>query len=207
MSAFYFHLTNHHFITFNLNELTTEITDNQTRIRMYPFKNNHIHVNSLETDNSNSTQWPLNQAAYQNVANDQVDWAALAQQWIYMKETCTTDDLLTAPPPPIISKPDFQDEKGEAPMEVEREDEQITDFPHASVPAEAQPNWQDSYPPTQQQQPWRKSRIFHELINIDLRRYFHVLIRYRTRLEYVDQSKHYSSAHTPFFATRSVCRK
>lgn len=129
---------------------------------MYPFKNNHMHVNSLETTD---TQWPLNQAAYQNVANDQVDWAALAQQWIYMKETCTTDELLTAPPPPIISKPDFHDEKGEAPMEVEKEDEQfISNFPHASVPVEAQPNWQDSYPPTQQQQPWRKSRIIQELL-------------------------------------------
>lgn len=132
---------------------------------MYPFKNNHMHINTLETDNS-STQWPLNQAAYQNVANDQVDWAALAQQWIYMKETCTTDDLLTAPPPPIISKPDFRDEKGEAPMEVEKEDEQlIADFPHVSVPAEEQPNWQNSFPPTQQQQqPWRKSIFFHEIL-------------------------------------------
>lgn len=129
-----------------------------------------MHVNSLETDNGSSTQWPLNQAAYQNVANDQVDWAALAQQWIYMKETCTTDDLLTAPPPPIISKPDFHnEEKGEAPMEVEKEDELlITDFPHVSAPAEAQPNWQDPYPPTQLQQPWRKSIISGI---IDLRRF------------------------------------
>lgn len=31
-------------------------------------------------------QWALNPSAYQNLANNQVDWAALAQQWITMKE-------------------------------------------------------------------------------------------------------------------------
>lgn len=31
--------------------------------------------------------WNLNPATYQNMANDQVDWAALAQQWIIMKES------------------------------------------------------------------------------------------------------------------------
>lgn len=34
------------------------------------------------------TQWALNPGAYQNVSNEQVDWAALAQQWIQMKESC-----------------------------------------------------------------------------------------------------------------------
>lgn len=104
-------------------------------------------------------QWPLNPASYQDLANDQVDWAALAQQWIHMKETCTTDQLLAAPPPPIISRPDSQhrqhqpppshlhrlqtlqqqpharhdsnrhdgDEQGEAPMEMDRDDEDVTD--------------------------------------------------------------------------------
>lgn len=36
--------------------------------------------------------WTLNPASYQNMSNDQVDWAALAQQWIIMKE---------AGPPPV----------------------------------------------------------------------------------------------------------
>lgn len=44
------------------------------------------------TDSQKYTQWAMNPAAYQNTANDQVDWAALAQQWIIMKE---------AGPPPI----------------------------------------------------------------------------------------------------------
>lgn len=55
------------------------------------------------------TQWALNPSAYQNVDSSQVDWAALAQQWIAMKEAAA----IVAPPPP---KPE---EKGEAPMEVE----------------------------------------------------------------------------------------
>lgn len=110
------------------------------QIVMYPFKNvlpppatvtaaairntaNNNEATDSGTVDATTTQWPLNQAAYQNMANDQVDWAALAQQWIFMKETCTTDELLTAPPPPIISKHDFPDEKGEAPMEVEKDDE------------------------------------------------------------------------------------
>lgn len=38
------------------------------------------------TGSSQYAQWSLNPTAYQNVSNDQVDWAALAQQWILMKE-------------------------------------------------------------------------------------------------------------------------
>lgn len=54
------------------------------------------------------TQWALNPSAYQNVSNDQVDWAALAQQWIQMKESCPATPVPPtppAPPPPIISVP------------------------------------------------------------------------------------------------------
>lgn len=119
---------------------------------MYPFKEEMMNTKNSET------HWPLNQAAYQNVSNDQVDWAALAQQWIYMKETCTTDELLAAPPPPIISKQDFE-EQGEAPMEVEKEDEQFgentPDF--QSNVDDAQANWQPGWQTSQSQ--WRKSNI------------------------------------------------
>lgn len=111
----------------------------------------------MDAKNS-ETHWPLNQAAYQNLANDQVDWAALAQQWIYMKETCTTDELLTAPPPPIISKPDLE-EQGEAPMEVEKDDEQFSestlDF-SANING-LQSNWQPEWQTSQSQ--YRKSKI------------------------------------------------
>lgn len=75
-------------------------------------------------------QW-LSQSAYQNIDSDKVDWAALAQQWIHMKESCNTapdmNIIPNAPPPPRISNTtthlDFE-EKGEAPMEVEHEEEQ-----------------------------------------------------------------------------------
>lgn len=58
------------------------------------------------------TQWALNPNAYQNVDSSQVDWAALAQQWIAMKEAAA---IVAAPLPPSIKT----DEEGEAPMEVE----------------------------------------------------------------------------------------
>ncbi|XP_049872719.1 arginine/serine-rich protein PNISR [Pectinophora gossypiella] len=62
------------------------------------------------------TQWALNPTAYQNVDSSTVDWAALAQQWIAMKEAAA---ILAAPPAPSM-KPDA--EEGEAPMEVENPD-------------------------------------------------------------------------------------
>ncbi|XP_053689422.1 arginine/serine-rich protein PNISR [Sabethes cyaneus] len=80
----------------------------------------------------------LNPNLYQNMSNDQVDWAALAQQWIQMKETLPANMVPAAPPPPIISnnygsnsRESFSDgmhtgsieEQGEAPMEVERDEE------------------------------------------------------------------------------------
>lgn len=72
-------------------------------------------------------QW-MSQSAYQNIDLDKVDWAALAQQWIHMKETCvdgTEEQIPNAPPPPRFSSAitDYE-EQGEAPMEVEHEDEQ-----------------------------------------------------------------------------------
>ncbi|XP_058443190.1 arginine/serine-rich protein PNISR-like [Malaya genurostris] len=82
----------------------------------------------------------LNPNLYQNMSNDQVDWAALAQQWIQMKETLPANMVPAAPPPPIISDnyvsnsresiPDGarsgSTEQGEAPMEVEREEDHNT---------------------------------------------------------------------------------
>lgn len=71
-------------------------------------------------------QW-ISQSAYQNVDTTTVDWAAVAQQWIHMKESYGTvnDECPIAPPPPRISQPNVNyEEQGEAPMEVEHEDEQ-----------------------------------------------------------------------------------
>lgn len=76
------------------------------------------------TKNYQSTQWSLNPSSYQNVENDQVDWAQLAQQWIQMKDTCPPEYDLGAPPPPTLC---FQtnkfEEKGEADMEMDKDDE------------------------------------------------------------------------------------
>lgn len=78
--------------------------------------------------------WALSQAACNTSNNENVDWAALAQQWIQMKESCSMnnyggndnndDNMPAAPPPPQISTRDYE-EKGEAPMEVVKEDEMI----------------------------------------------------------------------------------
>ncbi|XP_019754093.1 arginine/serine-rich protein PNISR isoform X2 [Dendroctonus ponderosae] len=78
------------------------------------------------TGSPKCTQWAMNPAAYQNTANDEVDWAALAQQWIIMKE---------AGPPPIPGGPELDKGKtrsggplppegGEAEMEMDNEREE-----------------------------------------------------------------------------------
>lgn len=71
---------------------------------MFPFKHNPIRNGlPMPNDDNPPIQWPMNQAAYQNLSND-VDWAALAQQWIYMKESYPEDNSIpSAPPPPNIS--------------------------------------------------------------------------------------------------------
>ncbi|EFN61795.1 Splicing factor, arginine/serine-rich 18 [Camponotus floridanus] len=74
------------------------------------------------------TQWALNPTAYQNMSNDQVDWAALAQQWIKMKETVVPP----APPPPTIN-PIYSanDGSGEAPMDMDTKDDEVPPAPPA----------------------------------------------------------------------------
>ncbi|XP_014468916.1 PREDICTED: arginine/serine-rich protein PNISR-like isoform X2 [Dinoponera quadriceps] len=74
------------------------------------------------------TQWALNPSAYQNMSNDQVDWAALAQQWIKMKETIVPP----APPPPAINTMCAgNDGSGEAPMDMDTKDDDVPPAPPA----------------------------------------------------------------------------
>lgn len=136
---------------------------------MYPFKPTFkpfdVPQNMSQLNNSmpEESQWP-NQAAYQHIDLEKVDWAALAQQWIHMKETSTQDDKMPdappppnisigeAPPPPSIShlppppksiSLNEMEEKGEAPMEVEREDEiVIPSFPVPSSTFSVARTWQ-----------------------------------------------------------------
>ncbi|RZC35491.1 arginine/serine-rich protein PNISR, partial [Asbolus verrucosus] len=85
-----------------------------------------MYSGSDSTESQNYPQWALNPSAYQNMSNDQVDWAALAQQWIIMKE---------AGPPPVVppelkpkTKKEIPNEGGEAPMDVENEkDDTVAD--------------------------------------------------------------------------------
>lgn len=71
-----------------------------------------------------AARWSINSTQYQNAPNDSVDWGALAKQWIEMAEVLPPDRMPEAPPPPPINIKDYE-EKGEAPMEVDREDELI----------------------------------------------------------------------------------
>ncbi|XP_055684075.1 arginine/serine-rich protein PNISR isoform X2 [Lutzomyia longipalpis] len=106
--------------------------------------------------NYQSTTWSLNPQAYQNVSNDMVDWAALAQQWIQMKETCPSEDMPAAPPPPPLSGSDFE-EQGEAPMEVVEKDEEPPVPPMLSVPQggnQWNPTWNSFRPQNQWRPGW-----------------------------------------------------
>lgn len=107
---------------------------------------------SDSTESQTYTQWALNPSSYQNVANEQVDWAALAQQWIIMKEA--------GPPPvqqphvtiPQRAKKDTQNEGGEAPMDVENDKEDDVPPPpwtNVNVPPPG-----DSWTWNSQQQQW-----------------------------------------------------
>lgn len=57
-----------------------------------------------------------------------VDWAALAQQWIKMKETVVPP----APPPPSLGNNDMSsDGGGEAPMDMDTKDDDVPPAPPA----------------------------------------------------------------------------
>lgn len=126
-------------------------------------------------------QW-MSQSAYQNNMNidlDKVDWAALAQQWIHMKETTGVnidDSMPNAPPPPRFSNPipEFE-EKGEAPMEVEHDDEPVSQI-NETVTAPPPPtnifqsnNW-NSEPNSrgQHQKHWNRSNCPIESFSISI---------------------------------------
>ncbi|XP_044762007.1 arginine/serine-rich protein PNISR [Coccinella septempunctata] len=67
-----------------------------------------MYSGSDSTESANYGQWPLNPAFFQNMPNEQVDWAALAQQWIQMKEA--------GPPLPEPKLPNNNSEVKETPL-------------------------------------------------------------------------------------------
>ncbi|KAG7210304.1 hypothetical protein KM043_011845 [Ampulex compressa] len=84
------------------------------------------------------TQWALNPSAYQNMSNDQVDWAALAQQWIKMKETVVPP----APPPPSINSVcTSNDGSGEAPMDMDTKEDDVPPAPPAPTISGSSESW------------------------------------------------------------------
>ena len=113
----------------------------------------------------------MNPASYENV--DNVDWAALAQQWIHMQ------DIPAAPPPPMFTTPGLvtntsrpiYEEKGVADMEVDSQQDPIPHYetstnnsPWATSPFN-QPPPMPSQPPLNQQwtgnnQPTQRARPF-----------------------------------------------
>lgn len=168
---------------------------------MYPYKATFQTVGDAPNiPKPTENQWS-NPANYQ-VDLDTVDWAALAQQWITMKEATTTHvdpepqfmTLPMAPPPPTISKSshhDLGEEQGEAPMEVEHdEDEQTAPIgnnnlyvappapvniflgnqsnngtnanANTSSNASTQSNWSNAKP--SETKPWQKSELRVSLI-------------------------------------------
>ncbi|KAK9731349.1 Arginine/serine-rich protein PNISR [Popillia japonica] len=84
-----------------------------------------MYTGSDSTDAQNYTQWPLN-SSFPKMSNEHVDWAALAQQWIIMKEAGPpVPEQVTNPPPATAKlKKDPPNEGGEAPMEVENDCEE-----------------------------------------------------------------------------------
>lgn len=104
-----------------------------------------MYSGSDSTESQNYTQWAINPTNFQN-SNEQVDWAALAQQWIIMKEAGPPipEQPTTAPPPPIISKPTNEDleEGGEVPMDVD--DQKVESRIWKDQPAPLTWNWQQS---------------------------------------------------------------
>lgn len=84
---------------------------------MYKYRTGTMFSGKDAVNSSYPTQWALNPTAYQNIDASQVDWAALAQQWIAMKEAVT---VVGAPPAKV------ETEGGEAPMEVENPSDVVT---------------------------------------------------------------------------------
>lgn len=104
-----------------------------------------MYSGSDSNESQKYAQWALNPASFQNVPGEQVDWAALAQQWIIMKEA--------GPPPmpgdqPIVRKGKRSSpEGGEAEMDVENDKE-----------APPPPVWStNEAPPPPSMEPWNWS--------------------------------------------------
>lgn len=90
------------------------------------------------------SQWA---AHFQTMPTSQVDWAALAQQWIAMKGSSNYAPppmqaqapppmpMPAPPPPPILSQmPSFQNEGGVANMDLEDEEEEVEHHHHHHQP-------------------------------------------------------------------------
>lgn len=109
----------------------------------YPPMGGAPNLASSNLANVGENQW-MSQSAYQNIDLEKVDWAALAQQWIHMKESTDSvapeQSIPNAPPPPRFASAlvDFE-EQGEAPMEVEHDEEQLLQTTENAINVTAPP--------------------------------------------------------------------
>ncbi|GLH00654.1 Uncharacterized protein GBIM_06968 [Gryllus bimaculatus] len=109
-------------------------------------------ISTMWSGDANYSQWALNPSAYQNVSHEEVDWAALAQQWIQMKETHPNEQIPPAPPPPPLGDTRITSEKkkdevegGEAPMDMDSKEDMDNSNASSSQDASswgAWSNWQ-----------------------------------------------------------------
>lgn len=117
------------------------------------------------------SQWPLNAGAFQNAQAEQIDWAALAQQWIIMKESGppVPDPIPMIPPAARLEVHKRSlNEGGEAPMDMDNDRDEAPAPPawsECTPPSQNDSSWgwgQQQTPPQQQQHwPWNNSWQHH----------------------------------------------
>ncbi|XP_067945957.1 arginine/serine-rich protein PNISR-like [Watersipora subatra] len=87
-------------------------------------------------------QWPMQQSAYANMAHDQVDWAALAKQWMQFKDVGDVAQTTTPPPPP-------------PPIPGPESSSQLDMQPPINIGSHAKNNWSEGFSvPKTENQAW-----------------------------------------------------
>uniref|UniRef100_A0A2M4BCF7 Putative aegyptin n=1 Tax=Anopheles marajoara TaxID=58244 RepID=A0A2M4BCF7_9DIPT len=133
------------------------------------FRFSTLCADGVSSQPSDGFKWAaFNPSLYKNVANERVDWGALAQQWIQMRETLAPAPATPAftiggmrePPSATVhsaseSLPTSKtagttaksfEEQGEAPMEVEREEDgsAVPMVPMPPPPVTCERDWMES---------------------------------------------------------------
>ncbi|XP_014220448.1 arginine/serine-rich protein PNISR [Trichogramma pretiosum] len=99
----------------------------------------------------------MNPATYQNMNSDNVDWAALAQQWIKMKEAAPA----TPPPPNLQDASQSINTRNEVPMDMDGSDDGVPPAPPAPTISGSE-NWNQW---NQWENQWNQSPMGSNLTN------------------------------------------